>query len=109
MVTVIDPAPTLSVPTPRASGEISDCIWWAYAVDGLSCADLLRNLNLSIDVFYKMNPSVKEDCTGVETGTYYCGSTLAMGIFADEDDEEPYLTPTPSYILPTSTSVGRDL
>ncbi|BAE54678.1 unnamed protein product [Aspergillus oryzae RIB40] len=88
------PAQTASAPVPRASGEISDCVWWTYTVQGLSCEDLLSNLGLTIDVFYQMNPSVKEDCTGLAVGTYYCGSTLSMGILADDEDDENPLSNT---------------
>ncbi|KAF7184685.1 hypothetical protein CNMCM7691_006047 [Aspergillus felis] len=101
------PAPTASAPVPRASGEISDCVWWTYTVEHLSCEDLLSNLGLTIAVFYQMNPSVKEDCTGLAVGTYYCGSTLTVGILADdEDDENPSSTPTSPPPTPTTTPGG---
>lgn len=41
-----------------------------------------------------MNPSVKEDCTGLAVGKYYCGSTLSMGILADDEDDENPLSNT---------------
>jgi hypothetical protein len=62
---------------------------------------MLANIQLSMDVFYQMNPSVKQDCSGISLGTYYCDSTLHIGLINPGDDDG-VLTTTSS--IPTSTA-----
>jgi hypothetical protein len=81
-------------PTPRASGEINGCIEWIKAFDPFDCGAMLFNLDLNIAVFYKMNPSVGNDCTGLSLGSNYCLSTIEIGINHFDQDEGSSPPPT---------------
>ncbi|KAJ5024029.1 hypothetical protein J3E73DRAFT_259043 [Bipolaris maydis] len=81
-------------PTPRASGEIEGCIYWQEVFEGDTCAGYLPG-GLSVADFFKMNPTVGKDCTGLNVGTMYCLSTLEIGIFApSENNASPSPTST---------------
>ncbi|KAI0123660.1 muramidase [Xylariales sp. AK1849] len=71
---------TAAPPSPRASGEASNCTNWFVGV--LDCASHLSLLRMDIATLYSMNPSVKADCSGYVLGTYYCDSTNADGSVA---------------------------
>ncbi|KAH7196947.1 uncharacterized protein B0J16DRAFT_327070 [Fusarium flagelliforme] len=65
---------------------------------------------LEMDDFYRMNPSVKSDCTGMAIGTYYCVSTNADGSPPSMDDEEfPTQTTTTFTGFPTPTPVQEGM
>jgi LysM repeat protein len=66
-------------PTPRAAGEISNCTMWLDVPKGITCKDLMVMNNLQFGEFYKMNPSVGADCSGLVVGTNYCRSTYPGG------------------------------
>ncbi|KAJ4152983.1 hypothetical protein LMH87_009498 [Akanthomyces muscarius] len=73
------PTSTSAPPSPRASGEISGCTSWYAPEDYDTCEGILNIFQLSIDQFYKMNPSIGSDCTKMALGTYYCISTQSDG------------------------------
>lgn len=64
-------------PSPRRGGEIANCSMWFLPE---RCNDLEATHGLSLEEFYHMNPSVKEDCSGLEVGFYYCRSTYPNGL-----------------------------
>jgi LysM repeat protein len=66
-------------PTPRAAGEIINCTMWLEVPKAISCSDLMVMYNLQFGEFYKMNPSVSADCSGLVVGTNYCRSTYPGG------------------------------
>ncbi|KAB8073026.1 hypothetical protein BDV29DRAFT_158045 [Aspergillus leporis] len=88
-------------PILRAPGQIEGCISWFSVSGAIDCDIMLANIQLSMDVFYQMNPSVKQDCSGISLGTYYCDSTLHIGLINPGDDDG-VLTTTSS--IPTSTA-----
>lgn len=50
--------------------------------------------------FYKMNPSVGSDCSGLALGSHYCLSTKDLGVFAPDDGAT---SPSPTSPSPTSS------
>ncbi|KAF1988221.1 carbohydrate-binding module family 50 protein [Aulographum hederae CBS 113979] len=86
------PAPVPSgPPSPRATDEIEGCTDWVQSLAAVSCQDvLLPAVRLSMSTFYKMNPSVKSDCSGAVNGMFYCCSTRDGGLpgISEEDDDE---------------------
>ncbi|KAJ8110046.1 hypothetical protein OPT61_g7001 [Boeremia exigua] len=89
-----EPAVVIKPPTPRASGEIEGCIFWQEVFEGDECAGFLPS-SLTVADFFKMNPSVGKDCTGLSVGTLYCLSTLEIGMWApSEDIDSPSPTST---------------
>lgn len=84
-------------PAPRAAGEIENCTNWFRPASFHSCSAVLLNSRLSFEQFYRMNPSVKNDCTGLTVGTYYCISTKEDGGPPEEavPEETAEVTPTP--------------
>ncbi|KAH7175360.1 hypothetical protein EDB81DRAFT_895874 [Dactylonectria macrodidyma] len=88
-------------PTPRASGETGNCTEWFKAV--LDCETYLTLLDLNLATFFKWNPSVGDDCSAYQNGTYYCYET------GDDDGEDGGSAPTgtisqASTASPTSSS-----
>lgn len=93
--------PTLWLPpTPRAPGETEDCSAWFPAVT--DCKTHLRSLRLSLDTFFKWNPSVGQDCSVFANGTYYCYRTNAGE--PGSGGENPTRTST---IRPMSTTTTK--
>ncbi|KAL1869674.1 hypothetical protein Daus18300_005529 [Diaporthe australafricana] len=74
------PVKNLMAPSPRASGEASNCTTWGYVDDFNVCQDLLALYDLTIAELYSMNPSIGPDCTGLAIGTYYCVSWFPDGL-----------------------------
>jgi hypothetical protein len=62
------------------------------------CDGQLSNIYLSLALFFKMNPSVKSDCSGLVLNTYYCVSEDHDGFIGEypSDDATP----------PTTTSIS---
>ncbi|KAF0635919.1 hypothetical protein FPSE5266_06004 [Fusarium pseudograminearum] len=69
----------IETPTPRAAGEIANCTMWFCVRRAARCNDVMATNGLEFGEFYKMNPSVKSDCTGLVLGTYYRRSTYPRG------------------------------
>lgn len=74
-------------PSPRAEGEIANCIRWFYAY--FDCRSQLSHSRMSMELMYTYNPSLKENCSGYTMGTYYCVETLedyyGYGLRSQED------------------------
>lgn len=62
-----------------------------------NCATILDNFELSMDNFYKMNPSVGSDCSGLALGAYYCILTTDIG---PQDPGEGGIPPSPTSTTP---------
>lgn len=71
---------------------------------------------MTLETFFKMNPSVGSDCGGLVQGTYYCISTfpggVPVGINGDSGDGgsstsgQPVPPPTTTTEQPPSTTTG---
>jgi hypothetical protein len=90
-------------PSPRASGEISDCTDWFTLTGAQTCSDVLSNTGLTIAEFYEMNPSVNADCSGMDFGTYYCYSSPSVVIVTNSSSTSVSATTTSSS-APTATT-----
>ena len=65
-------------PSARAIGEIANCTMWIAPVSDYDTSfSIIHTYHLAMDEFYAMNPSVKNDCSGLARGTNYCISTKA--------------------------------
>ncbi|KAL4862529.1 hypothetical protein BDV12DRAFT_190368 [Aspergillus spectabilis] len=95
----------VSIPVPRAAGEIENCTEWFHISDEIyTCSTILLTYQLAIEEFYAMNPSVKEDYSGLVLGTHYCVSTYLDGVPAGQPGwTGPTFTWTGT-ISPTSTT-----
>ncbi|KAL6355273.1 hypothetical protein LRP88_10859 [Fusarium phalaenopsidis] len=90
-------------PSLRAAGEVENCTAWFAPESYHSCESLLLTTWLEFDDFYRMNPSVKSDCTGLAVGTYYCIST-------NEDGSPPLLENEDTTTTSASaTATGTDV
>ncbi|KAL3479631.1 hypothetical protein BJX99DRAFT_244778 [Aspergillus californicus] len=77
----------IATPVPRAAGEITNCTqWFQVQFDGDTCESILGTFWLVFEELYAMNPSVKEDCSGLVRGTYYCISTYPGGVPGGQPD-----------------------
>lgn len=71
---------------------------------------MLAKYHLNLTTFYGWNPTVKEDCTGLAVGTYYCVSTYPGGVppsypYEESDDDTASSTTATSTALGTGDSV----
>lgn len=66
-------------PSPRASGEASNCTAWIMVESYTTCKSILAVYDLTMAEFYMLNPSVGSDCSGLAVGTYYCLSWFPDG------------------------------
>ncbi|KAK8141797.1 hypothetical protein G3M48_009881 [Beauveria asiatica] len=89
----------LERPAPRAAGEITNCTAWTPVHDYTTCASIMAVYYLDMETFYKMNPTVKSDCTGLAVGTFYCVSMWPGGgldpAVLDDGGDNPNPTTTP--------------
>ena len=54
--------------------SVQNCTQWTFA-DNVSCNDLLQVWNISLAYFVTLNPSVGNNCSGLQQNTYYCVNT----------------------------------
>ncbi|KAI0190612.1 hypothetical protein F4808DRAFT_401018 [Astrocystis sublimbata] len=100
-----EPKKAIETPSPRAAGEIKNCITWYSPYSYTTCEDILSMFYLTIGEFYKLNPSVGKECTHLAIGTYYCVLTTDM-LDDDEDDTntgKPGTTTTKGATTKTTT------
>ncbi|KAL4733764.1 hypothetical protein BDV11DRAFT_175388 [Aspergillus similis] len=95
--------PAIATPAPRAAGEIANCtVWFQILSERDTCETILDNYWLAFEELYAMNPSIKDDCSGLVMGTYYCISTYPEGVPGGQPD---WTGPTYEWGT-TSTSSG---
>ncbi|ORY12426.1 hypothetical protein BCR34DRAFT_563775 [Clohesyomyces aquaticus] len=66
------PTATSTVPSPVQSGINSKCKKYHKVVKGNTCYDLATKYKIELANFYKWNPSVKTDCSGLWVDYYVC-------------------------------------
>ncbi|KAF7544085.1 hypothetical protein G7Z17_g10232 [Cylindrodendrum hubeiense] len=60
-------------PSPTQDGLIESCTTFYFAAKGDTCAKIITKYGtFSSDDFYKWNPAVGKDCSGIWASTYYC-------------------------------------
>ncbi|KAF5000825.1 hypothetical protein FGRMN_1433 [Fusarium graminum] len=60
-------------PSVTQEGLIQSCISFHQAAKGETCAKIVSNFGtFDFDTFFKWNPAVNEDCSGIWAGYYYC-------------------------------------
>ncbi|KAI8692434.1 hypothetical protein NCS56_00000200 [Fusarium sp. Ph1] len=69
-----EPEPTEdSKPSPTQDGLIDTCTSFYKAVKGDTCTKIIAKYKtFNFDDFFKWNPAVEEDCSGLWANTYYC-------------------------------------
>ncbi|KPM44174.1 hypothetical protein AK830_g2383 [Neonectria ditissima] len=103
---------------PTDPGIPSDCTWWELAVDkSFDCDFFEADWDLTHDQFVEYNPSVKDNCSGIQVGHAYCVE-VNHGLPRDEDPpkltttegaepeptEDSKLSPTQDGLIDTCTS-----
>ncbi|KAI8685249.1 hypothetical protein NCS55_00195600 [Fusarium keratoplasticum] len=60
-------------PSPTQEGLIESCIRFHPAAKGDTCAKIVSTFGtFDFDTFFKWNPAVGKDCSGIWAGYYYC-------------------------------------
>ncbi|KAH7143396.1 hypothetical protein EDB81DRAFT_884012 [Dactylonectria macrodidyma] len=67
------------------------CSWWHDYDDKISCDDLLWDNQIDIEQFKRWNPSIGDDCEGLNVGGSYCVEAMFE---PGNDPEEPEPSPT---------------
>ncbi|GKU22227.1 unnamed protein product [Fusarium langsethiae] len=64
-----------SKPSTTQDGLIDSCVSFHQAGKGETCAKIISNFGtFDFDTFFKWNPAVNADCSGIWAGYYYCVS-----------------------------------
>ncbi|KAL9562026.1 hypothetical protein ACKAV7_013949 [Fusarium commune] len=96
-------------------GQPSDCTWWeTKEEDYQDCTYLEEGWNLKHSQFVEYNPSVKDDCSGMQFGHSYCvevnngiprkGETTTTQAAEPEPTKDSKPSPTPDGLIDTCTS-----
>ncbi|KAH8624629.1 hypothetical protein IG631_20094 [Alternaria alternata] len=64
--------PASNTPTPVQQGMVTGCKKFHKVVAGDGCWDIANNNKIALDDFYKWNPAVKTDCSGLWAQYYVC-------------------------------------
>lgn len=60
-------------PSPTQEGLVESCTSFYMAVKGDTCTKIVAKYGtFDFDTFYKWNPAVGKDCSGIWANTYYC-------------------------------------
>ncbi|KAI1049558.1 hypothetical protein LB505_008065 [Fusarium chuoi] len=77
---------------PTESGIPSDCTYWeTVEAESQDCTYLEDLWELGHDTFVEYNPSVKDDCSGIQLGHSYC---VEVNNGFPRDDDHPKVTST---------------
>lgn len=102
--TSTNPGNGITTPTPTQTGMVSNCNSFYLVVTGDACAAIASSKGISLDNFYKWNPAVKTDCSGLWVSYYVCvnivGGTTATTLKTTKT------TPGNGVATPTPTQVG---
>ncbi|KAK2687525.1 hypothetical protein QWA68_013104 [Fusarium oxysporum] len=67
------PGTPTNLPTKTIEGIIDSCTLFHMAVKGDTCAKIVSKFGtFDFDTFYKWNPAVGKDCSGIWASYYYC-------------------------------------
>ncbi|KAL9941389.1 hypothetical protein D7B24_004411 [Verticillium nonalfalfae] len=96
---------------PYDENTTSYCSWWLDNNGSTSCQDILDKNWIDLATFYRWNPSVKSDCSGLATGRSYCVEAFGQ--------PEPGITttaaatttqaPTTTVVPTTTTAAGNGI
>ncbi|KAF7173330.1 hypothetical protein CNMCM5623_005526 [Aspergillus felis] len=62
----------VTAPGPTQTGIPCDCNKYAQQADGVYCQDMAIKYGITLDEFYKLNPALNGDCSGLWAGYAYC-------------------------------------
>lgn len=95
------PAPTttrpgngVSTPTPTQTGMVGNCNRFYLVKSGDGCFDIAASAGIALNDFYKWNPAVKNDCSGLQPNFYVC--TRLIGTPTTTTRGNGVATPTPT-------------
>ncbi|EHK22021.1 uncharacterized protein TRIVIDRAFT_124493, partial [Trichoderma virens Gv29-8] len=77
-------------PTPTQSGMVKNCNKFYDVRAGDGCAVIASSQQIDLSSFYKWNPAVKTDCSGLQASVYVCIGTVATATTSS------ITTPTPT-------------
>ncbi|RKK78487.1 hypothetical protein BFJ69_g5537 [Fusarium oxysporum] len=58
--------------TPTQTGMVTGCKYFYQVHGGDGCWDIAHDNNINLDDFYKWNPAVKTDCSGLQPDYNIC-------------------------------------
>ncbi|RGP69883.1 hypothetical protein FLONG3_7638 [Fusarium longipes] len=103
---VFEPEPTEDSHSPTQEGLIESCVAFHQATKGETCAKIISNYGtFDFDTFYKWNPAVDKDCSGIWSGYYYCVGVPGTPTSAPTKTTATATKPTGSE-KPTTTQEG---
>jgi LysM repeat protein len=101
---VTTPAPKTTGVSPTQTGIASDCTKYYEAQSGDSCYSIVQSFGeFSQDDFFKWNPSVGSDCSGLYAGYYYC--VAVPGTPTTRTSVSPTVTSSPTGPSPTQSGI----
>ncbi|KAH8708480.1 hypothetical protein GQ44DRAFT_763437 [Phaeosphaeriaceae sp. PMI808] len=87
----------VTTPQPTQPGMVSNCAKFKFVEKGLGCSQVLSSSGITLEDFFKWNPSVGSDCTGMWAEVNVCvgvigGSTPPK----TSSTTKPVVTPSPT-------------
>ncbi|KAG7139404.1 LysM domain-containing protein like [Verticillium longisporum] len=91
--TTTKPSNGITTPQPIQDGMVGNCNKFHYISEGDRCQDILSYQKITLADFFKWNPAVKSDCSGLWSKTHAC-----VGVIGGQAPP-----PTPTTTKPTTT------
>ncbi|KAH6693877.1 LysM domain-containing protein [Plectosphaerella plurivora] len=74
--TTTRPGNGVATPTPIQAGMVTNCKTFHFIGGSTTCQQVLDYQRITLANFFKWNPAVKADCSGLWTGTHACVAVL---------------------------------
>lgn len=74
--TTTQPSNGIATPSPIQEGMVKNCKTFHFVAPGSSCQAILDSRKITLANFFKWNPAVKADCSGLWAQTYACVAVL---------------------------------
>ncbi|KAA8895206.1 hypothetical protein FN846DRAFT_818519 [Sphaerosporella brunnea] len=91
---------SVAAPGPTQSGIPANCDKYVMQQDGVYCADMATNANITLNELYGWNPALNGDCSGLWAGYAYC-----VGVSSDTSPSSTTTLPTTTTTTATSPSI----
>ncbi|KAM0443355.1 hypothetical protein ACHAQK_003718 [Fusarium lateritium] len=70
--TATAPSNGIKTPSPIQDGMVKNCVTFHHVTSTTTCQALLKYRNITMEQFFKWNPAVKKDCSGLWKDTHAC-------------------------------------
>ncbi|EGY17220.1 LysM domain-containing protein [Verticillium dahliae VdLs.17] len=94
--TTTKPSNGITTPQPIQDGMVGNCNKFHYISEGDRCQDILSYQKITLADFFKWNPAVKSDCSGLWSKTNACVGVVGQAPAVTTTTTKPATPTTPS-------------